>query len=579
MYNTHNMSFLAEFLAHPPYRMVFMSGIALSVAIIIMILYTKVYPKKTMPYWLILLIIAIPPIISVFREGIYESGDFHYHAGRTFSFYNSLNDGVIFPRWSAEDNAYFGYALFSYVYPFPYYFTALFYSLGLNLVNSVKVFLVLAYILSGLSMYAWLKSVSKPRSAFLGAVFYLFAPYHLIDLHFRTHIGEVLTFTFLPLSFLFLSKAIKSGRFLWMFLTGMTIAFTITSHPAVALVGVFVLGIYSVILCYKKIKKIIIALFSILLGLLTSAYYWIPFFLEKRPASPDPSELTLLSLTDLLYSPWRFGLLFQGPEGEYSLLLGYAHWIVLVTATILIIFKVRHRNSKTIFFLLISMFMIFILHDISRPIWENFGLLGSFGVTYRVLVVISFTTSTLAALIIEKVKSKRVCIILVFVAIFSTILNWGNRGTKPEITDAKIVEMFSYLHAPNDLWQSERARQPIQALEGELEIIYQSRSSVKHIYLVNKIEEGVVQENTYYFPGWKLYVDGSERKISYDSDPIPKMMKFDLEPGIHEVVFIFDDTPIRFAANMISVSTIAVSGIYLFLSSLTSVSKNRSSSS
>jgi len=61
-------------------------------------------------------------------------------------------------------------------------------------------------------MYLWLKTEFNENSAFVGSLFYLFAPYHLEDLHFRVSVGEVLSFAPLPFVFYFSSLLIKTGK-------------------------------------------------------------------------------------------------------------------------------------------------------------------------------------------------------------------------------------------------------------------------------------------------------------------------------------------------------------------------------
>src|SRR3989344_5306679 len=78
---------------------------------------------------------------------------------------------------------------------------------GLSFIDSFKIILVFSFILSGQGMYLLVKDVTGNKKAgFISALFYLFAPYHLIDMHFRVAIGETLSFALLPFCFLYLRK-------------------------------------------------------------------------------------------------------------------------------------------------------------------------------------------------------------------------------------------------------------------------------------------------------------------------------------------------------------------------------------
>src|SRR3989344_3106196 len=173
-----------QLLLNPPYHMVFVSLISLVLYLFIISFFRFVYPKKRIPYPLLLLGFSLLPIISIFREGTYESSDINIHITRTMSFYKALQDGIMIPRWAGELNATYGYALFEFIYPFPYYIASFYHLLGFNFLESVKLLLASTYMASGFSMYYWLKNHVSEKSAFLGSIFYLFAPYHLINMHF-----------------------------------------------------------------------------------------------------------------------------------------------------------------------------------------------------------------------------------------------------------------------------------------------------------------------------------------------------------------------------------------------------------
>src|SRR5438067_733186 len=98
-----------KILEYPPYHMVFVSVIALCVYLLFIIVYHFIFPQKKISYLFLLLGFSILPIISVFREGTYESGDLTLHVSRLMDFYKSLSEGVLIPRWASELNATFGY--------------------------------------------------------------------------------------------------------------------------------------------------------------------------------------------------------------------------------------------------------------------------------------------------------------------------------------------------------------------------------------------------------------------------------------------------------------------------------------
>ena len=269
-----------------PYQMVFINLIGSLLVLGGAICYRFIFPKKRINLLILLVVISILPIISVFRPGVYESGDFNLHIYRAMTFYQNLTEGNLIPSWAGELNGTYGYPLFIFIYPLPYYISSLFHLLNFSFVDSLKLFLCFSYIFSGLAMYFWIKDLFGKISGFAAAIFYLFVPYHLIDIHFRVDIGETLSFVFLPLTLLFARKIIRAGNFKWLFSESLAIAGLILSHQAVSISFIPFIVAYALFEYFSEqkntIRKIINFFTAFALGLLLSAFYWIPALIDRK---------------------------------------------------------------------------------------------------------------------------------------------------------------------------------------------------------------------------------------------------------------------------------------------------------
>jgi hypothetical protein len=78
--------------------------------------------------------------------------------------------------------------------------------------------------------------------------------------------------------------------------------------------------------------------------------------------------------------------------------------------------------------------------------------------------------------------------------------------------------------------------------------------------IVHSSQEATVQFYTYYFPGWRGYVDGQEVPISPE-EPYG-LITLDVPAGEHQVKIRFGDTPIRVVGKVISLLSF---GLSLFL--------------
>lgn len=302
-----------------------------------------------MPSFYLMLLISFLPLISILRPGSYESGDFNIHVYRTIAFVDAVRDGQIFPSWAKDLNATYGYPLFIFNYTLPYYLTSIFYLLGFSFISSMKLFLAMNYLLSGVFMYICAKKLFKDDfAALVAAIFYQFAPYHLVDLHFKNATGEIAAITLIPLVFYLMLRLWESRTIPWLILTSISVAILVMSHIVLAFFTSILIAFYTIFMTYilKETKIIFWFLAAFFLGSLFSIYVWMtPFFLSQYTVTKQfGPQQAFTELWMLFYSPWRFGFLFQGPKGEISPLLGYTQ-IICVAVLIYLIFKKKDQQK------------------------------------------------------------------------------------------------------------------------------------------------------------------------------------------------------------------------------------------
>lgn len=98
---------------------------------------------------------------------------------------------------------------------------------------------------SGLAMHAWLKAEStSPRAAFLGALAYMAAPYHLVDLYYRGAYAEFAAYGILPLVALGVRLTADRHRLGPCLLAAAYAALSMTHLPTALLVSVTALPAY-----------------------------------------------------------------------------------------------------------------------------------------------------------------------------------------------------------------------------------------------------------------------------------------------------------------------------------------------
>lgn len=561
----------------PNYHMAALNLLMLLTLLLGFFFYKYVFPKKDIKPLYFLIIVSVLPVVSIFREGVYESGDFALHIYRAISFNEALHEGTFFPSWSRDLNAGFGYPIFIYIYSLPYYIISLFQSLGATYTFSMRVFLSLSFIFSGLSMYFLLKKLTRNSLAALaGSISYLFAPFHLIDLHFRVAIGELLSFILAPILFLTLINLKKSRKLVWVLLHSFLIGLFFQAHAAAAVFFIGLSGFYAFYLAFIEkggVKFAIKYLLSLLLGIILASPAWIPRLTLSQYTWG--SELikgipSFVNIQELLYSPWRYGFLFQGPEGELSSAIGYTQLLVLILSPFLLLSKsFKHLKNKSIFWILASLVIVFLMLEYSKPLYQTvMQPLSYMQFTYRLLLPLQFTIAIVTAFVaLRFLKRQYVIYIFILISVGYTILNWGARGMIPEIDDSWLkgnlvnatrdaegmIEANPIWLSPNKFsWLEYSPHEPLEIIEGKGETQIVKRTSTKHLYNVYLENQSTLLENTAYFPGWEMVSNGKSVKIKHQTSEYPGRMVFQLPQGLHHIKLTYSDIPILRFSKLLS---------------------------
>ncbi len=557
-----------------PHRMVFINIISLTILLIILAIFRFVLHRKV-NLLLVLIGFSILPLISLLRPGAYESGDFNLHIMRAMSFFTAIQEGQLIPSWSRDLNATYGYQTFLIGGPLTYYIISIFHLIGLSFITSMKLFLAATYILSGIFMFHWIKSAYNEKAGFITGIFYLFAPFHLVDLHFRESPGDMLLYMLMPLTAYFIFKLFNDRKYIYFLGAAISTMLIMISHP-LSLIAMGFLSLYTLFLFFdnrKEIKLTLICYTSLLFGILFSAYFWLPILLEKNYilTSILPERFIFSDLKLFIFTTWRLGFLFQGPNGEISFLIGYIQVIIILYSFYILIKKkiIGYERKSLYFFLGLFFLTFFMFIPISKPFWDLFPILKSVEFSYRLSLITVLLVAVVCGITLKRLDNKIVFIIILF-TVSQTILNWGHRRVIPEINDNALYNSLPYSTYqieggpaatpkwvnPYDPWMKETPRYRVEFLNGHGTSSIIKRTSINHIYIVNSVGNSYIKENTYYYPGWNLLIDGKKEEINYTNKKFPNVITFKLNKGVHNVELIFGDTQTRKYAKLLSLFSI-----------------------
>ena len=179
----------------------------------------------------------------------WNTDDAHYHAIYAQQFLREMLAGTLNPRWLQGMNNGLGAPTFFFYGPVPYWITSL---AGL-LTGARDGFALLAMaaatvlVASGLSAYAWLRSLVPCWPAALGAALYVTLPYHLtVDLWTRSAFAEFNAYLWTPLLFLAIEQ-MRVGRAMGVPLFAAAFALLIATHIITAMLISGMAGAYMLL--------------------------------------------------------------------------------------------------------------------------------------------------------------------------------------------------------------------------------------------------------------------------------------------------------------------------------------------
>ncbi len=474
------------------------------------------------------------------------------------------------PSWAGVLNGTYGYPLFIFLNPLPYYLTSLFHFIGFSFISSLKLFLGATYLLSGIATFYLVKQIlKKDLAAFTAAVFYLFFPYHLVDLHFRNDVGEMLCFALLPIFLLLVYKLFFKQKLIYLLWSGLLLGLLLLSHQAIALLslGLVIPFSISLIAGSNKINRIssLTKLFlALLLGITVSAYVWLTYitYSAYNLSSGLFRQLpSFINIKDLLYSPWRLGFLFQGPKGELSFLIGYTQiFIIGFFIVYLLVKKTKAKFMKeTFIWLFTTLFIIFMLTRYSAIIWLTVPVIKDMLMTSRLLLALSFSVSILAGyFVVINQKWKILIWLVIVITIGSTILNWGHRRVIPQISDTQLInnlprstyygEGLSVIgntiwFSNKPIWFNQVPASKIEVIQGNAQIKVLNITNVQHFYTINSTTGARLKENTLYYPGWNVTVNGKPTTIDFTDKKYHGIITFTIPKGNVRVKVAYKDLP------------------------------------
>lgn len=386
-------------------------------------------------FWLVIIVLSIPAVWALLVPGFFGASD-DIHIAWLYEMSQAIGLGQFPPRFVPDLSFGFGYPLFDFVFPLPFYLGEIFHTLGFSLVDSVKIVFLLTIPFSIYTMYKLLREFSGPILSLAGALLYGYTPYRSSDIYVRGAFGEALPFVFMPLlalSFIKISSTEdRKKRIAWIGLGSISLTSLILSHDITAYMFFPAILLLAVLLIIFASSKKLIACLSLLcsigLGLLSSIYFWLPALLESKLVKYD----TVFNFVDhfptlkqLIIPFFGFGASVPGPNDGLSFFIGTINLLILIIALPILIFSWRkfEKVEQIILSWSLVIFAIafFMMNNRSTFLWDHIPLIPYFQFPWRFLILTTFTTPILV-ITVEKLKIKKLGALCLIALVL--IFNW-----------------------------------------------------------------------------------------------------------------------------------------------------------
>ena len=162
---------------------------------------------------------------------------------RFSAFHQALRSGQFPVRFVDRLNNNYGYPVFNYLYPMPFYLAEIPKLIGFNFTQSIKLVFILSTVISAIAMYWALSIKFSPTASLVGSTLYIFSPYRFLDNYVRGSLGEIVSFVFLPL-ILGCIFQVEKGNKKYFPLLSASVAGLILSHNVIAFFSIPVFELF-----------------------------------------------------------------------------------------------------------------------------------------------------------------------------------------------------------------------------------------------------------------------------------------------------------------------------------------------
>jgi len=495
-------------------------------------------PETRDVLWVVLvsLVIMSPTLVW----GIPSSRDLTNHFRFALPFYDSLRAGNFYPGWLAESNAGYGDASFRFYPPALYYLLALARAITGEWLAATLLTATSLFILGGLGVYFWARTLGYGQSAVWAGIFYTVAPYHLNQFFQSFMFAEFAGAAVLPFAFAFTERVCRRRRLRDVAGLAASCALLILTHLPLTIIGSIALLVYALLRLdfAKRWTTLGWLTVSALLGLAASACYWTTVLFELSwiradNINPDPSTDYRQNFVLSTFSPdylnvWWMNILLLATVAMFWPALALMWKSARPPASV---GQAQVRGALKALGV-VALLTFFMATPVSRPIWNLLRPLQQTQFPWRWLTLFSVVCPVILAAAIPFWKRlaagrKRALsmiaagtAVLAFAFSASHIIReayWLSPGQfQQQLKEIPGSQGVSH-------WWPVWVREPLPHMSspvdaGDRQVAIDSWAPERRIFHIGEGQSQTARVRTFFYPHWVATAEGQALAVSHDED-------------------------------------------------------------
>lgn len=552
---------------------------------------------KNVGICILLIVLSLPTVFPLFHEGFFSMHD-DTQVVRVGQMYKAIQDGQFPVRWVADLGYGYGYPIFNFYGPLPYYIGALCMFLGASVLLATKLMFIVGILGASITMFLLARNIWGTFPGIVAAIIYQYAPYHAVDIYVRGAVSEFWAIALLPLIFLgivliekttinkkYTNRVFASASFL---ISISYACLVVTHNITVMLVSLFLgIGILGILLYvgffyfvqHKLRKKLLIKTLvicgSLVTGLGLSAFFWIPAFAETSYTNVSSVigggadyHDHFVYLDQLWDSPWGYGGSVQGKADGLSFKVGKIPIVLSLFSLVLLAWQFFAKSASkrlivySIYIVVTILVAIFMSTSFSQFIWDKIPIFAYIQFPWRFLVFIILGLSLLSGALFTIRKDFFIYSISILLVVFIIFVN--RKYFVPQqyiVLDNSVYSSDQYakwwVSRLSDEYMPKEFKKPIGLqnivtnkfiINNEIQIKKSMITTTRYQIDYISPKDSALHVNVAYFPGWMVLLDKNFYQFSIKNDGIDLM----LPAGDHILEIRRSNTTIETIANTIS---------------------------